>query len=341
MSAAPRDTTPAHLDLSRLFVDVDSCLGRAAAAGLAAGRLPERFPDVLMAYLRARALAFAQRHRTGIALGRQALRHGVERVWTCVDLALAADAGTDVEAAVERLVDGDLGALYDRGYELAFERLEHMASESRLLLQDERCLAVLGDLGPRLRRWASTTPESWTAPDEETGEPVDVDPVAEFDAFLVILGQFRFVASLPAAALAALYQDEAGGRLDFAALVRRVVLALVLCRDELTVPDAATIEAFGERVFTDGALDTDVVRPLWATLDAHLDAALIDARERRPIRAAFEAELEALRRASGDGERLLLRFREDLVADDTGRGRKEALCDVRRHGHTPREPEAF
>lgn len=79
------NVTPAHIDPRRLFVDVESLLGRAAAIGMQTVDLPPTFGDALMAWLRARALGFAQQQRTGIALGRDLLRRGVVRAWTCVD----------------------------------------------------------------------------------------------------------------------------------------------------------------------------------------------------------------------------------------------------------------
>ena len=67
------NVTPAHIDPRRLFVDVESLLGRAAAIGMQIVDLPPTFGDALMAWLRARALGFAQQQRTGIALGRDLL----------------------------------------------------------------------------------------------------------------------------------------------------------------------------------------------------------------------------------------------------------------------------
>ena len=83
------NVTPAHIDPRRLSVDVESLLGRAAAIGMQIVDLPPTFGDALMAWLRARALGFAQQQRTGIALGRDLLRRGVVRAWTCVMKACA------------------------------------------------------------------------------------------------------------------------------------------------------------------------------------------------------------------------------------------------------------
>ena len=60
-------------DLNQVRPDVNSFLGQALALGRQFEQLPESAADTLMAYLRARGLGFAQRYRSGIAIGRQGL----------------------------------------------------------------------------------------------------------------------------------------------------------------------------------------------------------------------------------------------------------------------------
>tara|TARA_Y100000588_G_scaffold345232_1_gene392287 strand:- start:638 stop:901 length:264 start_codon:yes stop_codon:yes gene_type:complete len=83
-----------------------------------------------MAYLRAQGLAFAQRYRSGIALGRDGLERGVIQSATCLDIGLQDLAEGDVNSAVDLLAQGEFEVLRQRGWELAFARLEEMRRET-------------------------------------------------------------------------------------------------------------------------------------------------------------------------------------------------------------------
>ena len=89
----------ARVDLNQVPLDRNSFIGQVVAAGLEYEQLPPRFMDSLRAYLRIRGLGFAQRNRTGIALGRDQLRQGMEQGLACMDLALEEASGGDLNAA--------------------------------------------------------------------------------------------------------------------------------------------------------------------------------------------------------------------------------------------------
>lgn len=208
-------TAPAHLDPAKLFVDVESLLGRAAAAGMATGDLPAIFADTLMAWLRARALGFAQQQRTGIALGRQQLHRGVVLAWTCLDEGLRLATSADVVAAIIRLAEGDLIALYKAGYESLFLRLAHLRDASASWLADTATLALLPEAEAALRRWSRLVAETWIVPAADDSE-TPIEPHAELRDFCEMEQALTFAASLPRATTRQLLSTEP----DFAVAYR-------------------------------------------------------------------------------------------------------------------------
>lgn len=345
----------AHHDLRRLFVDVESLLGRAAAAGMATGHLPPRFADVLMAWLRARALDHSARHRTGIAMGQDSLRRGVERAWTCTDAGLSAASGGDLEAAVACLGETKLQVLHDGGYEAIFLRLQRMAAESQRLLADERALALLPEHATDLRTWSRLVPETWTAPGERGDDTeVVVDPVSGPAAFERVRAELDFAASLPRVAAARLLQNEPDYEPDLAALLRRVWTALLLERESLEVgeevvgaltavlrgTDMDVENADGDAAREDGGADPhpagdQVLARAKAAFRAHLSAAIDDAYQRRGLWEAAHTQLQRLCRAAADVRRLRLCLRPTLQPDDPNGGRRQALDELDAEGAQP------
>lgn len=336
----------ARLDLRRLFVDVESLLGRAAAAGMETGHLLPRFADTLMAWLRARALDHARRHRTGIALGRDNLRRGVERAWSCLDVGLHLESGGDVEAAVACLAVTKLQALHDRGYEAVFLRLTRMAAESQRLLADERALVLLPQHAEDLRTWSRLVPEIWTAPGQSRDDvDVAVDPVAGPAAFERVRAELAFAASLPRAAAARLLQDEPDYEPVLAALLRRVWTALLLGRESLGVDEevvralaAVLRRADAGLAGTDGdagrpgasgdpALGNDqTLAQARAAMDSHLARAIDDEAQRQRLWEAAQTELRRMSRAAAaDGRQLRSCLRPTLLPDGADSARQQAL----------------
>jgi len=271
-------------DLNQIPLDVDSFLGRAIALGRQYGKLPERFLDALMVFLRTRGLAYAQRHRTGIRIGREELARGIKQAVTCVDLALEEEAGGDLNAAVETLVHGDFEALRQRGWELAFGRLEEMRERSAILCQRQEA-KFLQELLPQVHPWTRIVPETWTGVDAE-GEAVPVDPREDYAAFGQLEGRLAFLHSLPRERLRELLAAVPQGG-TFASLLQRLLLALALDQESL-VADGEQVRRFQEECFAGGRMRPEVRQKVLSQLAAHLEGAL----ESRDIRAAILDDVE-------------------------------------------------
>ena len=153
-------TRLAHPDLNALLRDRSCFAAGAIELGLRFGRLPGGFADTLAAFLRLRSLEFAGRHRTGISIGREGIRGGIEHAFTCFDLGLEQESGADVEHAVELLADPDLPGLCRKGYETACRRLREMRRESEALGRLPRS-ELLPEFAARLQTWKRITPETF------------------------------------------------------------------------------------------------------------------------------------------------------------------------------------
>lgn len=288
----------ASVDLKNLFVDVSSLLGRAAAAGLETGDLSPRFADALMAWLRARALDHARRYRTGIAVGRDSLRRGVERAWRCVDTGLQVESGGDITRAVACLAETKLQVLHDRGYEQIFANLMRMAAESQQMLADDRTLSLLPEHTGNLRMWACLVPETWSAPGvRKDDEDVIIDPTAAWEQFESVRAEMMFAASLPRLAAQQLLQDETGYDPDLANLMRRVWVALLLKRESLAVDDdvVAALSMLFKQSVGDATKRSQQESAARAALDEHLAGAIDDEAQRDRLRRMAHAELERMR----------------------------------------------
>ena len=218
-------------DLNRLDADVDSFLGRALALGHQVDRLPDAIADVLMAFLRMHGLAYAQRYRAGISVGRDVLERGITQALNCLDMGLAKAADGDVDEAVALLEGGDFERLRKLGWELAFQRLVEMRE-----LCAECCrrggLRFQLETRDEIETWSRIVPETWTAVGET--EEVEVDPRLDFDEFTTIRTRVAFVASLPATPLEQL-AAAAGGSLPFPSLLQHLVVTLAADRKSLLV----------------------------------------------------------------------------------------------------------
>ncbi|HJP29595.1 MAG TPA: hypothetical protein QGF95_03470 [Candidatus Latescibacteria bacterium] len=322
------DNTPlARIDPRKLFVDVDSLLGRAAAVGMQTGDLPDTFADSLMAWLRARSLGFAQQHRTGIALGRDLLHRGVVRAWTCVDEGLSIVTSANLEAAIARLVEGDLASLYRDGYESIHLQLERLRATASSWLADGTTLALFPDAEPALRRWSRTGAETWMAPGPE-GDDEALDPLVELRRFADWHQTLGLAASLPRQAVRELVADEPGFDGGLPMLLRRLWLALVLGRQGLTA-DTGVIAEFRTR-FSDGALGAQTAAAAVAQFESHLERAFDEPSTRQSLHELAARELACLSRASGSAEEFHLCLRQGLVADDVETAARDARTDVSR-----------
>lgn len=286
----------AHVDLNQVPLDRHSFIGQAVAVGLEYEQLPPHFMDSLRAYLRIRGLGFAQRQRTGIALGRDLLRQGMERGLACMDLALEEASGGDLNAAVAQLKSDPFDALYKRGWECAFQRLKAMHQQARALVGCPE-LGFWPDLQPKVTVWAQLVPETWAGPSA-------IDLRTDGQTLQELVGKVAFVRSLPKPSVAALL-GQVG--VDFAGVLHRVVLALALGRAEL-VANEAHVARFRAECFAEGRLLPQVRRQVLEQVAGHLENEVEAPAVRAKIANEVGAEIEALERAStaGDLDVLLL-----------------------------------
>ena len=280
----------ARVDLNQVPLDSSSFIGQVVAAGLEYEQLPPRFMDSLRAYLRIRGLGFAQRNRTGIALGRDQLRQGMEQGLACMDLALEEESGGDLNAAVAKLVRDPFDALYKQGWERAFRRLEEMREQARALVGCPE-LGFWPDLQPKVAALAKLVPETWTGPSA-------IDLRADGQMLQELTGKVAFVRSLPQPSVAALLEQV---DVDFAGVLHRVILALALGRVEL-VAKKERVSRFCAECFDEGELRPHVRRQVLDQFVGHLEDTVTDADVRVRIADELGAEIEVLEQAADRGD---------------------------------------
>ena len=280
----------ARVDLNQVPLDRNSFIGQVVAAGLEYEQLPPRFMDSLRAYLRIRGLGFAQRNRTGIALGRDQLRQGMEQGLACMDLALEEASGGDLNAALAKLVSDPFDALYKQGWERAFQRLKEMRQQARALVGCPE-LGFWPNLQPKVAALAKLVPETWTGPSA-------IDLRADGQMLQELTGKVAFVRSLPQPSVAALLEQV---DVDFAGVLHRVILALALGRVEL-VAKKEHVSRFRAECFDAGRLRPHVRRQVLDQFVGHLDNAVEDADVRVRIADELCAEIEVLEQAADQGD---------------------------------------
>ena len=300
-------TRLARPDLNSLLRDRSCFAAGAIELGLRFGRLPEGFADTLAAFLRLRSLEFAGRHRTGISIGREGIRGGIEHAFTCFDLGLEQESGADVERAVELLADPDLPALCRKGYETAFQRLREMRRESEALGRLPRS-ALLPEFAARLETWKRITPETFDAAGMD-GRAVAVDPRGDYALFEETAARLRFVCSLPKTAL---QSAESQGLAGFDPVLRRLVAAVAMSSETLDM-DRTALRRFRRLHFSGGEMLAGSRLRVEAEIRAHLERHVPGSH--RFLLREVEAIIDELGAASGDGERFAAAVRGDLTAE--------------------------
>ena len=289
----------AHPDLNRIAAGTDRFLGRVLVLGRDHHRLPRGLEDGLMAFLRLHATNHARRYRTGIAIDRDSLEAGVRQGFTCVEVALQAAAGDDVEQAIDLLSAADLEDLRRQGWERAWNSLDEMRRESAAHLRGPWS-ALLDEWRPELERWTTLVPESWTAAGADA--PMPVDPPAEFARYLHVSQRARFLDSLPEDALHPLVRKWHPPA-DFPLLLRHLVAALAL--DRLRLPVArAGLERFAATCFDGPAMAAAVRGKVLRQLQAHLEARPPDAPRDRPTLPLPRGQVTVLHETKGQIELL-------------------------------------
>ena len=300
-------TQLAHPDLNTLLRDRSCFAARAIELGLRFGRLHGGFADTLAAFLRLRSLEYAARHRTGISIGREGVRGGIEHAFTCFDLGLEQESGADVEGAVELLADPDLPALCRKGYGTACQRLREMRRESEALGRLPRS-ALLPEFAARLETWKRITPETFDAAGMDGGS-VAVDPRGDYALFEETAARLRFVCSLPPAAL---QSAESQGPAGFEPILRRLVAAVAMAAETLDM-DRTALRRFRRLHFSGGEMLAGSRLRVERKIGAHLERHVPGARRFLPREVeAIIAEFEA---ASGDEERFAAAVRGDLIPE--------------------------
>lgn len=282
-------TTLMHPDLNRVKPDTDSFLGMALTLGLQYQKLPESFTDMLMAYLRTQGLGFAQRFRTGIAVGREGLEQGTRQALTCVDIGLEAMAEGDLNTAVTLLAHGDLESLRREGWDRAFGWLQEIQEQSRAL-RDRLEAHFLQEYRSQIDCWSRIVPETWTAHDPGAEEDVVLDPRSEHEAFTELGGRAAFLRSLPRGPLRRLSDSTASG-MQFSSVLRHLILAVALDREELIAHPEA-IDRF-RHCFADGRMHAHIVQRVLDQITAHARSCL-DQTSRARILADVKEEITSL-----------------------------------------------
>ncbi len=288
-----------RVDLNQVPLDRHSFIGQVVAAGLEYEQLPPRFMDSLRAYLQIRGLGFAQGNRTGIALGRDLLRRGMEQGLACMDLALEEASGGDLNAAVAQLASDSFDALYKQGWECAAQRLAEMRAQARALVGCPE-LDFWPDRQPRVAALAKLVPETWTGPSA-------IDLRTDGQMLQDLTGKVAFVRSLPPPSMADLLKqvkEDFAGVMDFAGVLHRVILALALGRVEL-VAKKEHVSRFGAECFDARGLRPHVRRQVLDQFGGHLKDTVGDADVRARMADELGAEIEVLEQAAK---------RDDLVA---------------------------
>ncbi len=285
----------ATLDLSRFRIDSESFVGQVIELGTRFEKLPPNIGDALLGFLRLQGLHYGKRNRSGIAIRREDLEHGVRQALISMDLGLEARAESDLNRAVEIIAEGDFEACRKRGYEIAFFRLQEMAQACRaMLLRPE--VKFLQSEYRAVSRWANAVPETWMRPpDDEEDELQLVDPKRDYAAYQNALRRLAFLRSIPKAALTELETAVEGRTYD--GLLHNLILALALDMESL-LPSEAQIEAFRQTCFEEGKMKTGVRAKVFELMDRQLEVSVEDAKECVAIRQEFEAEVEFLEEVS-------------------------------------------
>ena len=312
-------TQLAHPDLNTLLRDRSCFAARAIELGLRFGRIPEGFAHTLAAFLRLRSLEFAARHRTGISIGREGIRSGIEHAFTCFDLGLEEASGADVERAVELLADPDLPGFSRKGYETAFQRLREMRRESEALCRLPHS-QLLPEFAVRLETWKRIIPETFASAGADGG-PVGVDPRGDYALFEETAARLRFVCSLPKAALQSARKEGISG---FDPILRRLVAAAALSSETLKM-DRGALRKFRKLHFAGGEMRTGSRLMVDREIGAHLERNAPGARGFLLREAA--AVIAELGAASGDEEEFAAAVRGGLAPEST-LASASALADI-------------
>ena len=285
----------ATLDLSRFRIDSESFVGQVIELGTRFEKLPPNIGDALLGFLRLQGLHYGKRNRSGIAIRREDLEHGVRQALISMDLGLEARAESDLNRAVEIIAEGDFEACRKRGYEISFFRLQEMAQACRAMLLRPEVKFFQSEYSA-VSRWANAVPETWMRPpDDEEDELQLVDPKRDYAAYQIALRRLAFLRSIPKAALAELEIAVEGRTYD--GLLHNLILALALDMESL-LPSEAQIEAFRQTCFEEGKMKTGVRAKVFELMDRQLEASVEDTEDRMAIRREFEAEVEFLEEVS-------------------------------------------
>ena len=231
---------PTGVDFDRLRVESEGFLGQAIALGIRYGKLSERTPDVLMAYLRTTGMRFGRRYRTGIAVSRDVLEQGVGKTLVSLELGLTIASEQDLNRGVDLLAEGDFEKIRKRGWEEAYARLEEMGRVCRSIPgRPESCL--LRDYASQFDRWSRVVPETWMVSGAEDEDADQVDPLRDYARFRELDARLNFIRLIPSSTLH--HFAENVNECGFSDFVRQLILALALDLETL-VPSSREVSVF-------------------------------------------------------------------------------------------------
>lgn len=231
---------PTGVDFDRLRVDSEGFLGQAIALGIKYGKLSERTPDVLMAYLRTTGMRFGRRYRTGIAVSRDVLEQGVGKTLVSLELGLTIVSEQDLNRGVDLLAEGDFEKIRKRGWEEAYARLEEMGRVCRSIYGRPES-RLLRDYASRIDRWSRVVPETWMVSGAEDEVAGHVDPLREYARFRELDARLNFIRLIPSSTLHPF--AKAVNECGFSDFVRHLILALALDLETL-VPCSPEVSVF-------------------------------------------------------------------------------------------------
>jgi hypothetical protein len=290
------------IDIGQFLIDEHSFLGQTIKLGIDYNLLPPNADDALHMYLQTRTMAFGQRNRTGIAIGREEMEQGVFQTTVCLEIGLLDLSEGDANRAVEQVASGDFEGLRKHGWELAFFMLKEVQDEGGLFPK-RRESAFLQDYSDYARRWAHTSPETWLCsyPEDEDG-PTIANPLKTYESYQDLSIRVRLLKSLPSEVLKR-FGSAAGTKGPFGEVLRNMILSLFIGSDHLVAtPDDVT--TFVSLLGKEGVSDGGVVASLRKQIAEHGDAAAVE-RFVAEVRDEF-CDLLALADVGLDGQFVVL-----------------------------------
>jgi hypothetical protein len=190
----------------------------------------------------------------------------------------------DLETAITILEKRRFEELRKHGWEQAFARLTQMMQQSRIF-QGQTQLRFLLEDQEVVDQWTRIVPETWALQD---CEQVQIDPRGDYETFSAIQTRIEFLQSLPTGPLDRL-ANLAIGDMAFEQLLRCLIVALTLDREELTVgpQERAKFRA----CIVEGSLTEECRQKVLSVVTEHTSRIFREEKKRDQIVERLEAEI--------------------------------------------------